>query len=339
MGLAEVKNRIAQALSPTPSGLPPSQNSLAVGRGFAGGYLDNLHVDACGIIRLQGWCREPIATDQSPAITVDGQPVPLLQHFRFPRPDVASAACGQTGVAWEYFVPDSVRGPSHSLQLQIPGGAIHFDISVQFNRPDYWPLFDSDQVHHRQHIYGSGPPNKVIHPDVLDLARRLPGPVLDFGCGQGTLIAELLKAGTEAQGIELDSPVLRAAIPPALSERITLYNGAFPSPFAEASFRSVVCSEVLEHIPDYRAAVADIARIATERVVFTVPDASAIPIGHRHGLVPWHLLESTHLNFFNQRSLAKLLEPFFRQVEFGRVGLAAVNDSFFHVSLTASCYK
>ncbi|MDQ2839462.1 MAG: class I SAM-dependent methyltransferase [Acidobacteriota bacterium] len=173
----------------------------------------------------------------------------------------------------------------------------------------------------------------------MELAKELDGPVLDFGCGRGALVAELRRAKIEAYGLELESEVIKKSVPAELSDLITLYDGSLPSPFADKRFRSVVCSEVLEHIPNYLAAIEDIARLASEKVLFTVPDASAIPLGFRHGSVPWHLMEATHVNFFNQESLGHLLKPYFSKVEFGRIGLLRLNDSSYYVSLAAMCAK
>lgn len=137
------------------------------------------------------------------------------------------------------------------------------------------------------------------------------------------------RIGVEAYGLELDSPIIRESIPPQSAGAITLYDGSFPSPFEDGRFQSVICSEVLEHIPDYQAAIRDIARLAIEKVIFTVPDASAIPVGFRHGVVPWHLLEGTHVNFFTQQSLKHALESSFSKIEFGRIGLVHLNDTAF----------
>src|SRR5205823_8419709 len=133
--------------------------------------------------------------------------------------------------------------------------------------------------------------NRAVNPDTLALAKQLREPVLDFGCGSGALITELRALGTQAQGLELDTQVIRQSIRSEATPYITLYDGQFPSPFFNGSFRSVFCSEVLEHIPQFEEAIRDIARLATEKVIFTVPDASAIPLGFLHVLVPWHLLE------------------------------------------------
>jgi len=76
---------------------------------------------------------------------------------------------------------------------------------------------------------------------------------------------------------------------------------------------------VLEHIPDWRTALQEIARVG-RRALITVPDMSAIPAPLPSRVVPWHLLESTHLNFFTQRSLHLALSPFFSRVRFLRLG-------------------
>lgn len=336
-----VKSRIGQSLRRVLDSEPRTHVTFPIARSFDPGYLDCLQADSSGLLRIEGWSREIVPVERYPQLIYNGVPLPLLQHFRFSRADVpaeSQSAPSQTGVAWE-FVLGQTDAPS-AIELKLPTEEVlPVEIPFAVSPPHYNALFGTEQVLHRGDIYGSGPPNRTVHPEVLQLAKRLPGPVLDFGCGRGTLIGELHAEGTLADGLEMDSPVLREAITPALGKHITLYDGRLPSPFEDASYQSVVCSEVLEHIADYQAAVADIARIAREQVLITVPDASAIPTGHRHGLVPWHLLEGSHLNFFCQSSLENTLRPHFKRVEFGRVGISSINDTSFYVSLTANCLK
>ncbi len=253
----------------------------------------------------------------------------------------SGALLPQTGLELHYLVPESMIGQEYTaLTLELEtGDPLRFEVHARFLSPDYRVLLHSPEVLHRAHIYGSGPPNLTIHPHIVELAKELKGPVLDFGCGRGALVGELRRAGIEAYGLELESEIIRQAIPPDLAPFITLYDGALPSPFQDNQFRSVACSEVLEHIPNYLAAIADIARIASEQVLFTVPDASAIPLGFRHGCVPWHLMEATHVNFFNQASLEHALKPHFSRIEFGRIGQSRFNDSVYYVSLAAMCLK
>ena len=274
--------------------------------------------------------------ERIPAVWMNGKAVPLLQQYQYPRRDVLSSG---SGVAWEYLAAETMTDSLQTLEVDFGWkgeGRTKFAERLEFVKVDHRGLLCAQDVLHREDIYGSGPPNAAIEPEIFDLVKHLKGPVLDFGCGRGLTIEALRKMGVEAQGLELDSPTIRAC---ALAEVVTLYDGTFPSPMEAGRFASVICSEVLEHIPDYEGAVRDIARLAGEQAFFSVPDISAVPLGCQYGAVPWHLLESTHVNFFTQRSLRKLLEGYFSKIEFGRVGAARFGETGYFMSLTAMCWK
>ncbi len=317
--------------------------SFALARPFGNGFLDHLDLDPSGIIRIAGWLKGPVEPKIIPAVHLDREDVPFLEHYRLSRPDVEPLpgmnSVFQPGFVFEYLLPESLSWREfESISITGPKSLnARFEGRFAFVAPHYRALLDSREVYHRDRIYGSGPPNPAVHPDILALAKKLPDPVLDFGCGSGALVVELQSAGIEAHGLELDTDVIVRSIRPESKNLVTLYDGRFPSPFPARKFRSVFCSEVLEHIPDFQGAIREVARLAASRVVFTVPDASAIPLGFRHGLTPWHLLEATHVNFFNQNSLRAALEPCFRQITFGRVCQCTFNDSPFYVSLVADC--
>lgn len=314
-------------------------------RPVRGGFLDRIEVDPSGILRIIGWSRNQFKSKMAPGVSLDGETVPFLQHYRLIRPDVVESASKllmpHLGLVLEYLLPESMAPRAfRSIAVVLDDNSCHrFEGPFEFVSPHYRGLLDSEQVYHREHIYGCGPPDAAVNPEKLGLARELRDPILDFGCGSGVLVQELQALGLKAHGLELESTMIRESLRPGISPSITLYDGRLPSPFPRASFKSVFCSEVLEHIPDFEAAIQDTARVAAEKVVFTVPDASAIPTGFRHRVVPWHLLEGTHVNFFTQTSLARALQPHFSRVEFGRLGVSKVNDSFFHVSLVAACLK
>jgi Methyltransferase domain len=319
--------------------------SFALGRAFGAGVLDRVELDPCGILRLIGWSKTRFDSRVVPRVALDDENVPFLQHYRVARPDVvdlvSDISTPELGLVLEYLVPESLtlrRFESISIVLN-DNARSSFKGPFEFVNPHYRGLFDAEQVYHRENIYGCGPPNQTVNPATLALARELSDPILDFGCGSGVLVQELQALGFKAHGLELGSKLIRESLRPGVSSSITLFDGQFPSPFPSGSFKSVFCSEVLEHIPDFEAAIRDIARLATEEVIFTVPDASVIPIGFRHGVVPWHLLEGTHVNFFTQTSFMRVLQPHFSRVEFGRLGPSNVNDTFFHVSLVATCLK
>src|SRR3989338_6404957 len=104
---------------------------------------------------------------------------------------------------------------------------------------------------------------------------------LDLGCGAGRHVhAMYYHAQCHVVGLDLGFEDVRrtrdgfGSCPDMDPERkrsfsLTVGN-ALSLPFPDASFDKVLCSEVLEHIPDYRQAVAEIDRILKPGGTFAV---------------------------------------------------------------------
>jgi 2-polyprenyl-6-hydroxyphenyl methylase / 3-demethylubiquinone-9 3-methyltransferase len=91
-----------------------------------------------------------------------------------------------------------------------------------------------------------------------DLSGRL---VLDAGCGGGLVARELAAAGAEVVGIDRSLGSLGVARR-AVRGRFRPAQGRLERlPFAGGSFDVVVAADVLEHLPDLPAAVAELARV------------------------------------------------------------------------------
>ena len=91
------------------------------------------------------------------------------------------------------------------------------------------------------------------------------GRALDFGCGGGGLTVRLRERLREAVGIDLDAGKLDFARAEADRRGVTgvefiCYPGG-PLPFPDAAFDCVVCVDVMEHLPDPAAAVAEFRRV------------------------------------------------------------------------------
>lgn len=98
-------------------------------------------------------------------------------------------------------------------------------------------------------------------------------PILEVGCGGGLICEELARRGANMTGVDPSLAALQTAREHAqqsgLAERITYKQGyAEALPYADASFQTVVCLDVLEHVRDLRATIAEITRVLTPGGVF-----------------------------------------------------------------------
>jgi SAM-dependent methyltransferase len=82
----------------------------------------------------------------------------------------------------------------------------------------------------------------------------LRGTVLDVGCGSQPYLSFLTTA-TRVTGLELDSELNRT------SKNADVFYDGRTFPFPDASFGGVLCNQVLEHVADPLAFLAEIARV------------------------------------------------------------------------------
>ncbi|MER2198501.1 class I SAM-dependent methyltransferase [Methylobacterium brachiatum] len=294
--------------------------------------IDTIELAPYGIVRVVGWSR------QLPTINIidDAGNQIKASMFRRHREDVAGALDIK-----DVFTGFSIEFPVNKIGFYriIAEGDIIMEIDEEQSRilsafdPQYNVFFGTDRVLHRDDIYGEGPPAIDGHPEIVALALTLQGPILDFGCGNGHMIDKWTQKGIPAWGIEIDRPAIRSSILSRISDRIKLYDGSLPLPFNNGEFQSVFASEVIEHIPDCSGAIAEIARVCRGTFMITVPDMAAVPIGSVNSIVPWHLLESTHVNFFCRTSLEAILKPFFREFDFYNLAPGTIEDGYMPGSL------
>lgn len=157
---------------------------------------------------------------------------------------------------------------------------------------------------------------QTIDPDRLGLADG--ARVLDVGCGDGRhMHASALAAAVDVVGVDLDSERLHRAREDHVAYVADEANGQFAVaeadalrlPFPDDAFDAVVCSEVLEHLPDYEGAVDELARVLRPggRLGVSVP---------RYGpeRVCWalseeyHQVEGGHVRIFSRATVKKAVE-------------------------------
>lgn len=143
--------------------------------------------------------------------------------------------------------------------------------------------------------------------------------ILDVGCGEGRhTIGAYLNADVEAIGVDLSEKDLQTAKERFAdfeeknnSRKSLLFQkaDALALPFADNSFDKVICSEVLEHIPDYQGVLAEINRVLKPDGLLAVSVPRAWPEE-----ICWRLskayrkVEGGHIRIFNATQLRNDVE-------------------------------
>jgi len=205
-------------------------------------------------------------------------------------------------------------GPSHRL-LERPVVVVPVLLHQRHYGEVVYP--ENATLLHRENIYGSGPP---LYDPGIEATQLILGylpadsSVVDVGCGAGAYGPALIAAGHDWLGLESDGrccDILRQRQLPF--RRVDLDSQSLPGGVGE--WDCGICIEVLEHVRDANTFVSEISRVTRRRVLFSVPNMEIIPYMYGWGVVPWHLLEADHKNFFTRSSLRALLERHFRRVE------------------------
>ncbi len=141
--------------------------------------------------------------------------------------------------------------------------------------------------------------------------------ILDAGCGTGRHACEIFRTlGADVIGVDLNRDDLRTAAF-TLGSMEALSGGAWMIsqadvtrlPFRDEAFDVVICSEVLEHIPENRAAVSELVRVLkpAKHLVVSVPRFFPERICWLLSSA-YHAEPGGHIRIYTKKELLTLLE-------------------------------
>ncbi len=133
--------------------------------------------------------------------------------------------------------------------------------------------------------------------------------ILDLGCGEGYGCAALASVARLVVAADRDlDAVAHAQQKYAQPNLAFVVCDAQHLPFQSASFDTAVSFEVIEHIPNVRAFLHALKRVARARVLLSTPNRAMrlLPLQK-----PWNRF---HLREYAARDLARALEPIFPHV-------------------------
>jgi len=137
--------------------------------------------------------------------------------------------------------------------------------------------------------------------------------LLDAGCGGGRHCFGAIDRGANVVGLDLDPEGLQIARAGILDRQRNgqkaaggvLQGDVFSLPFPDGRFDRVVCSEVMEHVHDYRGAIRELTRVLRPggTMGITIPTASS---EHLYLRLTRDYFESPggHIRIFRPRQLA-----------------------------------
>lgn len=173
-------------------------------------------------------------------------------------------------------------------------------------------IHDSNNA--RKWEYGNGLYQRVLQ-RYLDrfgglLARAAPRTVLDAGCGEGYVQRGLYARGHRAEwtGVDMSMGAVEYARRQAPESRWEVAD-LRATRFAARSFDLVLCSQVLEHIPEPERVRDELARVSTRWLLISVPlepifrSICALTVTTGIGQDPGHV------NFWTPSAFRSFLKP------------------------------
>ncbi len=139
--------------------------------------------------------------------------------------------------------------------------------------------------------------------------------VLDVGCGQGSLLDELRDRFPHIQpsGMDLSGKAIELARTRVPQGKFQVADLVFEPP--EGKFDLVICSEVLEHLPDDLRAIRNLAKMTGRYLVVSAPQGCMrrfeATVGHLRNYANGELVGKLEQNGFRMKQVIEWGFPFY----------------------------
>jgi ubiquinone/menaquinone biosynthesis C-methylase UbiE len=148
------------------------------------------------------------------------------------------------------------------------------------------------------------------------LPRRPPATILEVGVGEGEVSARIRSRYPGAAVVGLDLPDAKLAASWRTRGLTCVYGDIASLPFPTDAFELVLAIEVLEHVADPTAALAELERVGRDRVVMSVPREPVWRVANmaRGKYVTAFGNTPGHINHWSRRSFAQFVGTQFEVV-------------------------
>lgn len=154
------------------------------------------------------------------------------------------------------------------------------------------PLLTDEQYVRMQENYHDGQKKRAVYGRLIDKWIPIGGRVLDIGCGDGSLMEQMLEHGCEPIGVDTNTAAVDACLAKKL--KVSEVDGlAYLTSQPTASFDAVTCLHVVEHLPNTTLAelVREVHRVLRPGGVFVFETPKIASI---YDFTQYYYIDPTH---------------------------------------------
>ncbi len=126
--------------------------------------------------------------------------------------------------------------------------------------------------------------------------------ILDVGCGNGAYVLEF-KDSKDIKGVDYQKFDTWEEAP----ELFSVASADNLSSFGDSSVDSICSYEVLEHMKDPESVLKEFHRICRDNIIITVPNCAVTKSMKSSGLIFYHWIDPTHIQFFVKSTLEEMV--------------------------------